>query len=255
MPLARMAWATPAGRPRTKSAVLDENAEVHGLRLHSTIAWRIVIVGLVGVTMLSSGARPASGASLPPVLLVHGWGSSPATFRTMEARLARGGRSVYAIALPGEDNIANAKAIRAFVAAHHFRRVDLVAHSMGGLSSRWFVKFLRGSVSIEHYVSLGTPQYGLLPSCLLPLDEGGQMCPGNAFLRALNAGDDTPGSTRYTSISSTGDGIVPATSSRLDGGACLILDGGVSHHELLTDARVYRQVVYALNGRCLPAVG
>ena len=235
--------------------VLDENADVHALRLHSTIAWRIVIVGLVGVTMLCSGAHAASGASMPPVLLVHGWGSSPATFRTMEARLARGGRAVYAIALPGQDNIVNAKAIRAFVNAHHFRRVDLVAHSMGGLSSRWFVKFLRGSITIEHYVSLGTPQYGLLPTCVLPLDEGGQMCPGSAFLRRLNAGDDTPGRTRYTSISSTSDGIVPATSSRLDGGACLITDRGVTHHELLTDARVYRQVVYALNGRCLPAVG
>lgn len=90
---------------------------------------------------------------------------------------------------------------------------------------------------------------------MLPLDEGGQMCPGDAFLRRLNAGDDTPGPTRYTSISSSSDGIVPAASSRLDGGACLIRDRGVTHHELLTDARVYRQVVYALNGRCLPAVG
>jgi triacylglycerol lipase len=173
----------------------------------------------------------------------------------MEARLARGGRAVYAIALPGQDNIVNAKAIRAFVNAHHFRRVDVVAHSMGGLSSRWFVKFLRGSVSIEHYVALGTPQYGLLPTCVLPLDEGGQMCPGGAFLRTLNAGDDTPGRTSYTSIFSSSDGIVPATSSRLDGGACLILDRGISHHGLVTDARVYRQVVYALNGRCLRAVG
>jgi triacylglycerol lipase len=225
------------------------------MRLHSTIAWRIVIVGLVGVAMLSSGAHPVSGVSLPPVLLVHGWGSSPATFKTMEARLARGGRAVYAISLPGQDNIVNAKAIRAFVNTHHFGRVDVVAHSMGGLSSRWFIKFLRGSVSIEHYVSLGTPQYGLVPACVLPLDEGGQMCPGGAFLRTLNAGDDTPGPTRYTSISSSTDWIVPTASSRLEGGACLVTDRGLTHHELLTDARVYRQVVYALNGRCLPAVG
>jgi len=205
--------------------------------------------------MLSSGAHPATGASAPPVLLVHGWGSSPATFKTMEARLARGGRAVHAIALPGQDNVANAKAIRAFVAARHLRRVDVVAHSMGGLSSRWFVKFVRGSISVEHYVSLGTPQYGLPPTCVLPLEEGGQMCPGSAFLRRLNAGDDTPGATRYTSISSRSDGIVPVASSRLDGGACLITDRGVTHRELLTDVRVYRQVVYALSGRCPPAVG
>jgi triacylglycerol lipase len=249
-----MARAPGVRRP-TGLPVLGENVDVRSLRLHSTPAWRILVFALVGVTMLSSGAQPASGASVPPVLLVHGWGSSPATFKTMEARLARSGRAVHAIALPGQDNVANAKAIRAFVAAHHLRRVDLVAHSMGGLSSRWFVKFLGGSIRIEHYVSLGTPQYGLVPTCVLPLDEGGQMCPGSAFLRKLNAGDDTQGATRYTSISSRSDGIVPVASSRLDGGACLITDRGVTHRELLTDARVYRQVVYALNGRCPPPVG
>jgi triacylglycerol lipase len=236
-------------------AVPGENAVVQALQHRSTIARRIAIIGMVVVAMLSGGADPVSAGSLPPVLLVHGWGSSPATFATMEARLARAGRAVYAIALPGQDNVANAKAIRAFVIARHLERVDLVAHSMGGLSSRWFVKFLRGSISVEHYVSLGTPQYGLLPTCVLPLDEGGQMCPGDTFLRTLNADDDTPGPTRYTSISSSSDGIVPAASSRLDGGACLITDRGVTHHQLVTDARVYRQVVYALNGRCPPGFG
>lgn len=226
---------------------------MHPSRRLSSIAGRVVVV-MAGLTMLFGGAHPASAAP-PPVLLVHGWGSAPATFATMEARLERGGRVVYAIALPGQDNVVNARAIRAFVVAHHLHQVDVVAHSMGGLSSRWFVKFLRGSVSIAHYVSLGTPQYGLWPTCALALDEGGQMCPGSAFLRALNAGDDTPGPTRYTSISSTDDGIVPVASSRLDGGACLIRDAGVTHHELLTDARIYRQVIYALQGRCSPAVG
>lgn len=228
---------------------------MHVSRLPFTTAMRIAIAALAGAAMLASGAHPVHGASVPPVLLVHGWGSSPATFRTMEARLVRDGRTVYAIALPGQDNIVNARAIRAFVAAHHLRRVDVVAHSMGGLSSRWWVKFLRGSISVDHYVSLGTPQYGLLPTCVLPLDEGGQMCPGSAFLRRLNAGDDTPGPTRYTSISSRTDGVVPVASSRLDGGACLVTDRGVSHRELVTDGRVYRQVVQALNGRCPPAVG
>ena len=225
---------------------------MHPRRHRPSIAGRVVVGALVVLVMLSGGAQPASAAP-PPVLLVHGWGSSPSTFATMEARLVRGGRVVYAIALPGQDNIANARAIRAFIAAHHFRQLDVVAHSMGGLSSRWFIKFLRGSVSIAHYVSLGTPQYGLWPTCALALDEGGQMCPAGTFLRTLNAGDDTPGPTKYTSISSADDGIVPLVSSRLDGGACLIRDAGVTHHELLADARIYRQVVYALKGLCSPA--
>ena len=219
----------------------------------SAIARRSMVIALVGVTLLSTGARPASGAALPPVLLVHGFESSPATFATMAARLARNGRTVYAIALPGQDNIANAGAIRAFVAAHHLRQVDIVAHSMGGLSSRWFIRFLRGSVNVRHYVSLGTPQHGLWIACLAPFDDGGQMCPVGAFLSRLNADDGTPGLTKYTSLFSTSDAMVPASSARLDGGACLVPDGGVTHFALLTDARVYHQVVDALAGRCPPA--
>ncbi len=216
-------------------------------------AGRMVIAAIVGVTMLWSGPGAADSATLPPVLLVHGFRGSPASFDTMAARLARGGRAVYAIALPGQDNLINARAIRTFAAAHHLRRVDIVAHSMGGLSSRWFVKYLRGGVTVGHYVSLGTPQYGLWVACRAPLDYGGQMCPDGAFLGKLNSRDDTPGTTKYTTIFSADDGLVPVSSSRLDGGACLVEDRGVTHPGLLSDARVYRQVVQALNGRCPPA--
>jgi triacylglycerol lipase len=213
-------------------------------------AGRMVIAAIVGVTMLWSGPGAADSATLPPVLLVHGFRGSPASFDTMAARLARGGRAVYAIALPGQDNLINARAIRTFAAAHHLRRVDIVAHSMGGLSSRWFVKYLRGGVTVGHYVSLGTPQYGLWVACRAPLDYGGQMCPDGAFLGKLNSRDDTPGTTKYTTIFSADDGLVPASSSRLDGGACLVEVHDVTHFGLPSDARVYRQVVQALNGRC-----
>jgi triacylglycerol lipase len=213
-------------------------------------ARRAAILALAAVVALLGEAGPVSGATLPPILLVHGFESSPAAFATMAARLSRDGRTAYAIALPGQDNIANARAIAAFVVAHHLHTVDIVAHSMGGLSSRWFVRFLRGSVAVRDYVSLGTPQHGLWIACLAPPDDGGQMCPFSAFLGTLNAGAGTPGPTRYTSIFSTDDGVVPPSSAHLDGGACLVVDGGVNHFALLTDARIYRQVFIALEGRC-----
>ena len=217
---------------------------------------RMAAVALVALVVVQAVPPAASAATPPPpVLLVHGFRSSSRTFDTMATRLERNGRTVYAITLPGQDNVVNARAIAAYLAARGVRRVDIVGHSMGGLSGRWFVKFLRGSVTVDHYVSLGTPQYGLAGTCLAPLDFGGQMCPGGAFLRRLNAGDDTPGATRYTSIASTDDGLVPVASSRLDGGACLIRDGDVTHGQLVRDSRVYRQVAYSLAGRCPPAFG
>ena len=247
-----MAGSVP---PTALTTALGENARVVTRGLGSRIGRRGAVLALVGFALLWTGPLPADAAPLPPVLLVHGFESSPATFRTMAARLVHDGRTVYAIALPGQDNLVNAEAIRAFVVAHHLQRVDIVAHSMGGLSSRWFIRFLRGSVDVVHYVALGTPQHGLWLACLAPPDDGGQMCPISSFLGRLDAGNDEPGPTRYTSVFSTTDGIVPPSSARLDGGTCLVQDGGVTHFALLTDARVYRQVIGALDGRCPPGFG
>ena len=212
------------------------------------VLWRLALVVLVA--LLALPAPSAAAAATTPVLLVHGFEGSPASFTTMAARFAADGRRVYAVDLPGQDNVANARAIRDFVAAHHFTRVDIIGHSMGGLSSRWFIEYMAGSSRVAHYVSLGTPQLGLPIACVLPLDGGGQMCPGSAFLAQLNATGAKRGSTSFTSIFSASDGFVPTATSRLPGRACLVDDTGVSHGGLLRDTRVYRQVLAALGGRC-----
>jgi triacylglycerol lipase len=75
--------------------------------------------------VLSSAPTPTSeAATLPPVLLVHGFQSSPGVFATMAERLRRNGRTVHAIDLPGQDNVANARAIAAFLAARRVHRVE-----------------------------------------------------------------------------------------------------------------------------------
>src|SRR5205085_11624658 len=135
------------------------------------------------------------------------------------AYLESHGRTVYAIDLPGEDNITNARAIAQKLKQLHWKTVDLVGQSMGGLSARWFAKFVKSPTTVDSYVSLGTPQYGIVAACLLPYTYGGQMCPSSRFLADLNAGDDTPGPAAWTTIYSTDDEIVPNSSSRLDGGA------------------------------------
>ena len=104
----------------------------------------------------------------------------------MIARFAAQGRTAVAIDLPSEDNVVNANAIRDFITAQGWSRVDLVGQSMGGLSARQFVKFVKSNVVVDSYVSLGTPQYGIYSACVLPGYYGGQMCPTSSFLRALN---------------------------------------------------------------------
>ena len=214
----------------------------------------------VGIGLLAMVVVAPASATSRTVLLVHGFHGSPSSFDQMRASLQALGIPAVEVALPGQDNVANATYIKGVVqgivqAGGTGTTVDIVAHSMGGLSSRWYAKFLGGSPAagsplVAHYISLGTPQYGLWAACFLPQTNGGQMCPSSTFLRQLDSGDDTTGVAAYTTIYSTGDGYVPTSSSRLDGGACFVQDSGITHDGLLTNASVFTQIVSALRGTC-----
>lgn len=210
-----------------------------------------VLAGMVLGLMVLAAAPPASAAGADPVLLVHGYRGSPSTWSDMAAYLRAHGRTVYAIDLPGEDNVANAKAIRDKLRALKWTKVDIVGQSMGGLSARWFAKFSATGNGVDAYVSLGTPQYGIWSACALPSWYGGQMCPTSGFLRDLNAGDDTPGSAYWTTVFSTSDGYVPVDSSRLDDGACFISVDGVDHNSMDNDPGVMASTLAAIDHQCM----
>lgn len=204
-----------------------------------------LLLGIGGV-----GAGGALAADPDPVLLVHGYRGDPSTWADMIAAFAAAGRTAEAIDLSSEDNVVNARAIRDYIAARGWTRVDLVGQSMGGLSARYFVKFLKSAAKIDTYVSLGTPQYGVYSACVLPSWYGGQMCPTSGFLRDLNRRDDTPGRAAWTTIYSTDDLYVPNSSSRLDGGACHVQVSGPGHNDMDNDAGVFAHVLAAVDGVC-----
>jgi triacylglycerol lipase len=211
----------------------------------------LVSVGLgAALAIAGIGAAAASAAEPDPILLVHGYRGDPSTWGEMISRFAAEGRTAVAIDLPSEDNVVNANAIKDFIADRGWSRVDIVGQSMGGLSARHFVKFLKSSAFVDSYVSLGTPQYGIYSACALPQWYGGQMCPTSSFLRALNRKDDTPGKAAWTTIYSTSDLYVPNSSSRLDGGACHVRVSGVSHNDMDNDAGVFAHVLAAVDGTC-----
>lgn len=215
------------------------------------LAVALVVASAAGFAAAPLGtARPAAAAASPlPIILVHGFGGSPNAFATMERRFRALGRTVVSIDLPGDNNIANAKAIRDLVEANGWTKVAIVGHSMGGLSSRSWIRSYGGRSVAVTYVSLGTPQQGLVVACALQRSNGGQMCPSDPFMRKLNSGDETPGPTRWTSIFSTTDGLVPTSASRLGDGACDVSVTGPDHSGLLTDPAVFRLVRDAIDGK------
>jgi triacylglycerol lipase len=224
---------------------MNTSRRLGGSRQLATALGLAILLALGG-----AGAGAALAADPDPILLVHGYRGDPSTWADMIARFKAQGRTAVAIDMPSEDNVVNAGKVRDFIEGKGWTRVDVVAQSMGGLSARHFVKFLKSSAVIDSYVSLGTPQYGIYSACLLPRTYGGQMCPTSTFLRDLNAGDDTPGSTAWTTVYSTSDGVVPTSSSRLDGGACHVQVSGVKHNDMDNDAGIFAHVLAAVDGTC-----
>ena len=212
----------------------------------AAVAFAVALLATV-VPVASPG--PAEAAAPLPVVLVHGYNGSPSGFTTMAARLRAKKHTVVIAKLPGNDNVVNAKVIRDIVAARAWKKVAIVGHSMGGLSSRQYIRFNGGRKVATVYVSLGSPQQGLPVACLAPVGNGGQMCPDSTFLTKLNTGDETPGPTAYTSVFSTTDGLVPVDASLLGDGACDVEVTGPTHQQLLTDAAVFRIVLNAIDGK------
>ena len=198
---------------------------------------------LIAVLLLGLTVAPARSSD--PILLIHGFGSSARIFSSLEPWLRLEGRTVVALDLPGQDNVANARYIKDQAAALGWTRVDLVMHSMGGLAGRYLIKSLGGASPVQAYVSLGTPQYGIDAACILEADGGGQMCPSGSFLTALNRGDDTPDGPAWATIFSRSDRLVPYERSRLDGGACQFEVSGLGHDGLVRSPDVTLPLIIA----------
>jgi triacylglycerol lipase len=207
-----------------------------------------------GAPSLDEQREPIDG-----IVFVHGISGSEKDWRTMVERFkADGFPEDRLIARTYEEptwacNTSNAETLRGWVQElkdRGARHIAIIAHSMGGLSARYYVQRLGGSESVDTFITLGTMHHGLLSSCLSPVSVcvWKELCSTGAFLADLNAEPATPGPTRWVSIFSGADAIVPAASSHLDGAWNINLEG-LAHdgkNGLQKSAVVYERVKSAL---------
>jgi triacylglycerol lipase len=216
----------------------------------------LLAVVLVVVTTLGGAGVAPQGASAQaaqdPILFVHGWNSSASAWNTMIDRFVAAGvprNRMLAITYNSNQSngtIANqvrdaAASLRASTGA---ARVDIVTHSMGGLSSRYYLKNLGGTAFVDEWVSLGGPNHGTnWAYACYPFSAGCRdMIPGSSFLNNLNATDETPGSVRYGTFWSSCDEVINPDSSVLLSGATNTGVGCLGHSALRTDAGVFDRV-------------
>jgi triacylglycerol lipase len=117
-----------------------------------------------------------------------------------------------------------ARFVNGVLARSHAARVSIVGHSEGGMMPRYYIRFLGGARRVDDLIGLSPSNDGSTNPLLL---EGAALgctaCAeqetfGSAFLRKLNAGQETPGPVDYTVVQTVYDAVViPYTSAFLGG--------------------------------------
>ena len=186
------------------------------------------------------------------MLLVHGFNGSGASWHTMKDRLEAAGypnTAIDAISYDSSDsNVEIAQQIGlevdALLARTGAQKVDVVAHSMGAISARYYVERLGGADKVDAFVSLAGVNRGtywavacsVLVSCR-------EMMPGSSLLDRLSPNVQADLPTRFAAWWSPCDpAILPPTNAQLAGAhntetAC------IGHSDLKTNARVFTQVL------------
>ena len=135
----------------------------------------VVAVSLVTLAACSNdsltGPSPRASLSVPvrsPILFVHGWNSSGAIWSTMISRFETDGwapEELYSWSYnTAQSNATTAQQLSAKVdsilALTGASKVNIISHSMGALSSRYYIKNLTGGSKVDAFISLGGPNHG-----------------------------------------------------------------------------------------------
>ena len=198
-----------------------------------------------------TGRDPPRAKAGQPVLLLHGVLCNAGVWRSMKRRLAAAGVGpIYTLSygppLASIDLFADQAAakIDAILAATGASQVAIVAHSMGGLVARAYLR-AHGGAKVSRVVTIGTPHAGSAHAWIFPGTSLSQLRPGNAWLAALPMpGPDA--SPPFVSLWSWHDSMVaPQTSARLPHSRNVEF-AGVGHNALLTDPDVAHRVIEEL---------
>ena len=251
---------------------------------------RLVFFGAAILTLVPmAGAQ--TGNERNPVVLVHGLAGSSASLDRIGEALRQEGRQVYAMGFPSEDlSIRDVGAALGSVIQQAARRsptgrVDVIAHSMGGLALRAYLQdYSRHGYAqhaVERAVTIATPHGGSSSAYLVAGDRNAESRLSSSEVRAARQGQSflrrtwgtraiadlrpnselirslpsaPPADVIATSFGAENDIVVlPAESARWPGASSFERLPG-DHSSVLNEAETIRQVSTALQRR-LPSSG
>jgi triacylglycerol lipase len=214
-------------------------------RLLAFASTAAILVGLAGIA-------PASSLAQDPILFIHGWSESSSLWNTMIGRFEKDGYAKSALSAYTYNTATSNKTLAETEVKSHVEtllknnpgatKVDIIAHSMGSLNSRWYIKFVGGESKVDDWVSLGGPNHGTETANACTQTACVEMRVGSTFLSELNAGDETPGTVSYGTWWSPCDEIINPDESVILSGATNHKTACLTHSALTTNETVYKEV-------------
>ncbi|HEX6603010.1 MAG TPA: alpha/beta fold hydrolase [Solirubrobacterales bacterium] len=206
----------------------------------------------IALCIVGAALAPASSLAKEPILFVHGWSESSSAWKTMIGNFEKDGYAKSELSAYSYNTSTSNKTtaetevksrVEALKKATGAAKVDIIAHSMGSLNTRWYIKFVAGGeANVDDWVSLGGPNHGTEFANFCFSTACTEMRVGSKFLGELNAGDETPGTVNYGTWWSPCDEIINPDSSVALSGATNTQTACISHAALRTDSTVYTQV-------------
>ncbi|WP_334189700.1 esterase/lipase family protein [Noviherbaspirillum sp.] len=204
---------------------------------------KMMLSVLAGAALLGSMMATSAMAQTEPLVFVHGYSGSTSNFNTMVSRFTSDGYPSAKLYRFGYNSLyysnkSSADQLRNFVnsvrSKNAYQPISIVAHSNGGLVSRWYRVKLGGTSTMRRFVTLGTPHKGTTSAYACFSAACFEMRPGSSFLNEL------AGQGCDRSLWSSNDGVIsPATNAQC---GTSVQTASVSHTALLSDASVYSQL-------------
>ncbi|MFC5799180.1 esterase/lipase family protein [Streptomyces formicae] len=195
---------------------------------------------------LGTAAVPRKAAAAHnPVVFVHGYNADPGVWGQLKDDLKAAGYTDSELFAWGYDSSQSVNEVLAGQFASYVdsvrqqtgaAQVDVVTHSFGSLTGRWYVKFGGGQATVRSLVSLGGPNHGTSTAYLCAWDQACRDMTPNSYVQTqLASGDETPGAVRYATFWSSCDEVINPDDSVQLNGATNVAVGCLDHNDLLFD--------------------
>lgn len=216
---------------------------------------RNMVMTVVFATSVACNDGSTGPGELPtlrhdPILFVHGYGGNGGNWQDIKARFKADGwldAELYAYNYSFiSSNAVSAEEIRQQVSDIMTNtgaaKVDIIAYSMGSISSRYYLKNLDGAAKVDAWVSVAGPNHGTDTAGDCSFTPCREIVINSPFLLALNSGDETPGLVRYATWRSPCDLTINPDLSVALAGATNNVTACIGHTEFLGDLPTYQQV-------------